>query len=33
MIKSTFKFIWEVLIEMGEARHARYKRNGYAMWY
>ncbi len=33
MIARFAQFIWEVLIEMGEARQARMKRNGYSMWY
>lgn len=33
MIKRTFKFIYEVLEEIGRQRHERLKRNGYAMWY
>jgi hypothetical protein len=33
MIKRFAKFMWDVLIEIGEARQARLKRNGYAMWY
>ena len=33
MIKRAFIFIYEVLVEMGEERHARLKRNNYAMWY
>lgn len=33
MIRRTLAFIHEVLVEIGEARHARLKRNGYSMWY
>ena len=33
MIKRALTFIYEVLVEMGEERHARAKRNGYSMWY
>ena len=33
MIKRTIKFIYDVMVEIGENRHARLKRNGYSMWY
>jgi len=33
MIKRTLTFIYEVLVEMGEQRHARLKRSGQSMWY
>jgi hypothetical protein len=33
MIKRTVKFIYDVMVEIGEARHERLKRNGYSMWY
>lgn len=34
MIKSFLKFMWDVMIEIGEARSTRLKRGDrYAMWY
>ena len=33
MIKRLGKCIWDVMIDIGEARHEYLKRNGYRMWY
>jgi hypothetical protein len=33
MIKRIYNYIWEVMIEIGEARQERLKRNNYHMWY
>lgn len=33
MIKRFLNYIWNFLVEMGEAKQARMKRNGYSMWY
>jgi len=33
MIKRTFKFIYNLLVDIGEARHAQLKRTGTTMWY
>jgi hypothetical protein len=34
MIKRFAKFMWDVMIEIGQARHERMKRGDrYAMWY
>lgn len=33
MIKRSFKYIWDLMIDIGEARQARIKRNNYSMWY
>lgn len=33
MIKRTFRYIYDIMAAIGEAKHARYKRDGYTMWY
>jgi hypothetical protein len=33
MIKEFVKSVWDILVAVGEARQANYKRTGHAMWY
>jgi hypothetical protein len=33
MIKKLAKSVWDILIEVGKAKQARYNRTGYSMWY
>jgi hypothetical protein len=33
MITRITTFIWEVLVDIAEAKQARMKRQGYSMWY
>lgn len=33
MIKNTLNFIWEVLVDIAEAKQERMRRNNYKMWY
>jgi hypothetical protein len=33
MISRTFKFIYAVMVEIGQARHRQLKRHGYNHWY
>ncbi len=33
MIKNILKYIWDVLVELGEAKQERMRQNNYKMWY
>jgi hypothetical protein len=33
MIKRIAKSFWDLMVELGEARHQRIKANNYHMWY
>lgn len=33
MIKRSFQYIWDIMIDIGEARQARLKSGSYSMWY
>ncbi len=33
MIKRILKYFWDLMVEIGEARHQRIRANNYRMWY
>ena len=33
MIKRVLTYVWDLLVEIGEAKQAKFKRHGYSMWY